>query len=99
MRKLVSVVVALTLLAPALDQPKPAVELPHLVLDPGGHTSTVRTALFTADGKHVITGGYDKSIRIWDMVTGEVVRVFHLPVGEPDREGRLFHRSGCRKPA
>jgi len=70
------------------EQPKAPIELPVLVLDAGGHSSTVRNAVFTADGKYVVTAGYDKTIRVWDLVTGETIRVLRLPVG-PAGEGSI----------
>jgi WD40 repeat protein len=69
-------------------QPKAAVELPFLVLDAGGHSSTVPNAVFTADGKYVVTASHDKTIRVWDLLTGETIRVFRLPVG-PANEGSI----------
>jgi WD40 repeat protein len=93
MRSLGTLALWLIVVAPAASQQpasQAAAESPYLVLDPGGHTSMVRTALFTADGKHVITGGYDKTIRIWDVSSGEPIRVLHLPVG-PSTEGSIHY--------
>ena len=36
-----------------------------------GHTAWVRTVRFTRDGKTLLTGGNDGTIRIWDVPTGE----------------------------
>lgn len=63
-------------------------ERPHLVLDAAGHTATVRRALFTPDGKQVVTVSYDKTVRVWDARSGETIRTFRLPVG-PANEGSL----------
>jgi WD40 repeat protein len=63
-------------------------ERPHLVLDAAGHTATVRRALFLPDGRHVVTVSFDKSVRIWDVRSGETVRTFRLPVG-PGPEGSI----------
>lgn len=59
-------------------------EKPYLVLDTGGHTAAVRKALFTPDGTQVITCGFDKTIRIWDALTGESLRVLRVPIGPGD---------------
>lgn len=42
----------------------------QLVLDPNGHSSGINALTFTPDGSTLISGGYDKSIRFWDVETG-----------------------------
>jgi len=63
---------------------------PLLVLDTGGHSGKICGTAFAPDGRHVVTGSYDKTVRVWDIVTGESVRVFRLPIG-PGSEG-IIHR-------
>ncbi|KIJ26387.1 hypothetical protein M422DRAFT_192287, partial [Sphaerobolus stellatus SS14] len=41
-----------------------------------GHTDVVWSVAFSPDGKHIVSGSSDKTIRIWDAETGE-------NVGEP----------------
>lgn len=43
---------------------------PQVVLDTGGHYSSPRAVVFSSDGKQVISGGFDKSIFIWEMESG-----------------------------
>jgi WD40 repeat protein len=38
-----------------------------------GHTDVVRSIALSPDGKRVVSGSYDKTIRIWDAESGEVV--------------------------
>ena len=52
------------------------------------HASSVRKVLFTPDGKQLITVSADKSIRIWDVGTGESVKTILMPNG-PGEEGSL----------
>ena len=62
---------------------------PLLVLDAGGHTALARTVLFTPDGKRAVSAAADKTVRVWDVDTGETVQTFHLPSG-PGGEGALY---------
>jgi len=39
-----------------------------------GHSDSILSAVFTADGKGLATAGYDKQILIWDLVRGTVIR-------------------------
>ena len=80
------------------DPPKPI-----LMLDAGGHSGNVRKLCFTPDGKELISVSGDKTIRFWDVQTGELLRVLHPPIG-PGRRGaecgRTFSRrphAGCRR--
>ena len=44
--------------------------------------------LFTPDDRQVVTVSEDKTVRIWDVATGETVRVLRLPIG-PGSAGEL----------
>ena len=68
---------------------EPAAAPPILVLDSGGHTSIVWKVLFTPDGKELISVSDDKTIRFWDVASGEPIRVLRPPIG-PGREGKLY---------
>ncbi|KAI0049909.1 hypothetical protein FA95DRAFT_1488222, partial [Auriscalpium vulgare] len=41
-----------------------------------GHTWRVKSVSYSPNGQHIVSGSYDKTIRIWDAYTGQ-------PVGEP----------------
>src|SRR5277367_2840119 len=66
-----------------------ATEKPILVLDAGGHTALVRKVLFTPDGRELITVSDDKTIRVWDVASGEPLRVLRPPIGR-GQEGMLY---------
>ncbi len=68
---------------------EPAAAPPILVLDSGGHTSYVRKVLFTPDGKELISVSDDKTVRFWDVASGEPIRVLRPPIG-PGNEGKLY---------
>jgi WD40 repeat protein len=85
-RRFVLILLAGAVAAPALAADEPV--KPHLVLESGGHTAGVTMALFTPDGKEVITVSGDKTIRVWDVATGQCARVLWPPSGS-GLEGRL----------
>ncbi len=62
---------------------------PQLVLDSGGHTDGVTRVRFTPDGRELVSTSRDKTIRVWDVQSGEMLRVLRPPVGR-GREGAIF---------
>jgi len=40
-----------------------------------GHTDWVRSVAFSNDGRQIVSGSDDKSVRVWDASTGEVLNV------------------------
>jgi WD40 repeat protein len=54
----------------------------RLTLEAGGHTSFINRVLFTPDGKYLLSAGSDHTIRVWDLGTGQTVRVLRVP-GSP----------------
>ncbi len=61
---------------------------PILVVDAKGHTASVVQAFITADAKFFLTVSQDKTIRLWDATTGEIIRTIRLPI-EVGIGGRL----------
>ena len=49
-----------------------------------GHTAAVRCVCVSADGKRVLTGSADNTLRLWDADTGNCLRVFE---GHTERVG------------
>ncbi|MGH7172760.1 MAG: c-type cytochrome domain-containing protein [Gemmataceae bacterium] len=41
-----------------------------------GHTSAVVSAVFSPDGRHILSAGDDRTMRLWETSTGKLVRVF-----------------------
>src|SRR5262249_36632031 len=50
-----------------------------LTLDAGGHTARIGKVFFSNDGKHLITSSADHSVRVWDVATGQQIRVLRPP--------------------
>ena len=54
---------------------------PMLMLDTGGHMAIVKGIVFARDGKHLVSAGADKVIRVWDLATGKSIRTIRGEVG------------------
>jgi WD40 repeat protein/tRNA A-37 threonylcarbamoyl transferase component Bud32 len=39
-----------------------------------GHSNGVQSAVFTRDGRHLVTGSHDHTVKVWDAATGSEVR-------------------------
>jgi WD40 repeat protein len=46
---------------------------PAIVAVMEGHTRSVTSVAFSQDGKHIVSGSRDETIRVWDSETGDVV--------------------------
>jgi WD40 repeat protein len=52
-----------------------AEKAPQLMLDTGGHMAKVIDLGLTPDGKQLVSGSNDKTVRVWDLETGKTVRI------------------------
>ncbi len=66
-----------------------AKEDPILVIDPRGHSAMINDVMFTPDGRKLISVSDDKTIRLWDVESGEVLHTLRGQVGD-GKEGMLF---------
>src|SRR5438270_13739525 len=41
-----------------------------------GHTEAVYSVAFTPDGRHVVTGSFDHTVKVWEAVTGKEIKTF-----------------------
>jgi WD40 repeat protein len=69
---------------PANDPPA----APILNLETGMHTAAIRHISVDAAGRLLLTASADKTARLWDIATGEQIRILRPPQGE-DSEGKL----------
>jgi WD40 repeat protein len=86
----------LTLLAPAssLVAAEPDVvpglyEQPVLVIDAGMHTAKIKRADVDAAGRWAVTGSEDKTVKVWSLPDGQLVRTIRLPAG-PGHIGKVY---------
>jgi WD40 repeat protein len=75
------------------ERPKPGITAagagPQLMLDTGGHMAKVNGLAITPDGKQIVSGSQDKTIRVWDIETGKAVRTIRGEVA-PGNWGTIF---------
>lgn len=60
----------------------------YLRIEAGGHTADVRKLAFSPDGETLYSVGSDKTVRVWNTVTGRQIKAFHLQIG-PGAAGDL----------
>lgn len=63
--------------------------VPILRLDPQGHSAIVNDVAFAPDGTELATASDDKTIRVWDVATGEQKRVIRGWLSDGD-EGKIY---------
>ena len=53
------------------------------------HTATINRIAVDRAGRWAVTASDDKTARIWNLASGQLVRVLRVPLGEGD-EGKLY---------
>jgi WD40 repeat protein len=64
-------------------------EEPKLVIDPQGHSALIGKLIFTPNGNRLISISHDKTVRLWDVETGDLIKTLRGQIGEGS-EGRLY---------
>jgi WD40 repeat protein len=62
---------------------------PVFRIETGMHTSPARQIGVDAEGRYIVTGSDDKTVRIWESATGNLLKVIRLPIGE-HYEGNIY---------
>jgi WD40 repeat protein len=62
---------------------------PQLMIDSGGHQSTINFVAFTNDGKYVVSASGDKVVRVWDITSGKTIRTVQGQIGDGD-DGKIY---------
>jgi WD40 repeat protein len=73
---------------PQIDD-EPNNDQPIVTLDTGGHTNAVYKLMVSSYTRQLVSVGLDKTIRLWDIETGEPTRVLRPPIAR-GAHGYLF---------
>jgi len=73
----------------AAAMPTPKAEDVFLRIEAGMHTAPIRRISLTADGRLMATGSDDKTVRLWSLPDGKLVRTLRPPIG-PGDDGKVF---------
>jgi WD40 repeat protein len=44
------------------------------ILTLNGHTGYVSSVVYSPDGRHIVSGGWDDVVKVWDARTGQEIR-------------------------
>ena len=64
-------------------------EEPILRIEMGMHSSFIRCVGVDVQNRFIVTGSWDKTVRVWELPTGKPTRIFRPPIGE-DPIGMIF---------
>jgi WD40 repeat protein len=62
---------------------------PVLVIDPGRHTAMINNIGVDSAGRIAVTGSDDKTVRVWSLTDGKLLRTIRMPAG-PGNIGKIF---------
>ncbi len=62
---------------------------PVLAVDPGMHTAQIWGQAVDAKGAYAVTGGADRTVRVWSVADGKLLRTIWVPAG-PDKVGVVY---------
>ncbi|OQW92635.1 MAG: hypothetical protein BWK78_01095 [Thiotrichaceae bacterium IS1] len=90
--KLIALFCLLTAAATAADAPTD----PILRIETGMHTAPMRGISVDAAERFLVTASDDKTLRLWNLATGELLTTYYIPIGTTPEEGQLY--SGAISP-
>ncbi len=79
----------LTGLAASARADQPPLQAPQLRVDSPMHTAAIWDIETSPDGKLIVTGSDDKTVRVWNGDTGALIRTIRVPIALGS-EGRVY---------
>lgn len=73
---------------PSPDDTTGLYDRPVLVVDPGMHTGPINRASVDDAGRFAVTGSHDKTVRVWSLADGALLRTIRVPAG-PGNVGKI----------
>jgi len=64
-------------------------QAPRIMINPMGHSAKIHNLVFTPDGTRIISISEDKTVRIWNSESGEMLKKFESQIGDGP-EGMLY---------
>lgn len=62
---------------------------PILRIEGGMHNGSVKRISIDRENRFLVTGGYDKTARVWDLLSGQMTQILRPPIGE-GHEGKIY---------
>ena len=89
MKKLISFYLIINCLLFIIDCSFAQPTAPSLTLNTQMHTGMIRRIATDAQGKYLLTASDDKTAKLWDASTGELIRTYRIPI-DKGNEGKLY---------
>ena len=62
---------------------------PILRIETGMHVAVIKRIGIDAENRYLVTGSNDKTVRVWELSTGRLLKIIRPPIGDGN-EGMLF---------
>ena len=75
--------------APAPSEARGPPTAPIARIEPGGHTAPIKSIATDAEGRVLVTGSDDKTVRHWSLADGMLLKTLRVPIGGGN-EGKVY---------
>ena len=65
-------------------------EEPLLRIESGMHTAKIGRIAVDAAERYLVTGSSDKTVRVWELASGRLLKTLRVPIGEDANEGKVY---------